>query len=253
MIKYIMRKTVLKNFDVETQDILLQLVYHKHLIEFFCNILRLIIYFYIFMPLIVAILYKDIPLTLASKILMVVLLLIYFIGIILLFKILTPDVYTFLQSLSEKIHFSLYTKKGEALSEKDFLILKNNNDTLYEYISSQKSRGCCYGICFEILRILKKGYIEFVAVKNISYIDDEEDDKSLTMHLIYVNNGWVFDTYCQRQIPMDKFYEIYKAKFYKNFSYDEIKDKSFDDFRKETCYELAQWCNENDCSEFWSI
>ena len=167
------------------------------------------------MPLIVAILYKDIPLTLASKILMVVLLLIYFIGIILLFKIFTPNLDTFLQSLSEKIYFSLYTNKGEALSEKDFLILKNNNDTLYEYISSQKSRGCCYDICFEILRILKKGYIEFVAVKNISYIDDQEDDKSLTMHLIYVNNGWGFDTYSQRQFHIDKFYEIYQANFIK--------------------------------------
>lgn len=248
-----MRKTVLKNFDVETQDILLQLVYHKHLIEFFCIIFRLLIYSYIFMPFIIALLYNNINLTLVSKIFMVIFLAIYFVGILLLCKIFTPDVDTFLQSLSEKMHFSLYTKKGEALSEKDFLILKNNNDTLYEYISSQKSRGCCYGICFGILKILKKGYIEFVAVKNISYIDDEEDDKNLTMHLIYVNNGWGFDTYSQRQIPMDKFYEIYQAKFYKDFSYDEIKDLSFDDFRKETCDELAEWCNKNDCSEFWSI
>lgn len=254
MLKYFMRKTVLKKFDVETQDILLQLVYHKHLIEFFCIIFRLLIYSYIFMPFIIALLYNNINLTLVSKIFMVIFLAIYFVGILLLCKIFTPDVNTFIQSLSRKMYFSYYTRKGNAILQQDFNIIEYSNNTLYESISSLKCRGCCYETCFEILKILKKGSIEFVAIKNIHYIDDIEDtDKNLTMHLIYVNNGWGFDTYSQRQIPMDKFYEIYQAKFYKDFSYDEIKDKSFDDFRKETCYELAQWCNKNDCSEFWSI
>ena len=176
MVKYFMRKTVLKNFDVETQNILLQVIYHKYLIEFFCIILRLIIYCYIFMPFIIAILYKNIKLTLASKIFMAIYIVIYLISILLLFKIFTPDVNSFIQSLSQKMYFYFYTKKGEALLQQDFDIIKYSNNTLYEFISSIKCRGCCYETCFEILKILKKGYIEFVAVKKISYIDDEEDD-----------------------------------------------------------------------------
>jgi len=39
-----------------------------------------------------------------------------------------------------------------------------------------------------------------LAIKKFSPHDDEEDDgKDFTMHVLYVNNGWAFDTYSSRQ------------------------------------------------------
>ena len=97
-----------------------------------------------------------------------------------------------------------------------------------------------------------KSCIEFLAIKKFSPHDDEEDDgKDFTMHVLYVNNGWAFDTYSSRQYPIEKLHEIYKAKIYKSFSFDEISNKSYEEFREEQEPELAKWSIDNDCSIFW--
>ena len=41
--------------------------------------------------------------------------------------------------------------------------------------------------------------------------------KLFTMHVLYINNGWAFDTFSGRQFPIEQLHEIYKAKVYKNF------------------------------------
>ena len=71
------------------------------------------------------------------------------------------------------------------------------------------------------------------------------------MHVLYVNNCWAFDTYSSRQYPIEKLHEIYKAKIYKSFSFDEISNKSYEEFREEQEPELAKWSIDNDCSMFW--
>ena len=42
-------------------------------------------------------------------------------------------------------------------------------------------RGYCYAICFEICKALKKGGIEFLAIKKFSPHDDEEDDANIRL------------------------------------------------------------------------
>ena len=54
-----------------------------------------------------------------------------------------------------------------------------------------------------------------------------------------------------RQYPIEKLHEIYKAKIYKSFSFDEISNKSYEEFREEQEPELAKWSIDNDCSMFW--
>ena len=51
--------------------------------------------------------------------------------------------------------------------------------------------------------------------------------------------------------PIEKLHEIYKAKIYKSFSFDEISNKSYEEFREEQESELAKWSIDNDCSMFW--
>lgn len=108
-------------------------------------------------------------------------------------------------------------------------------------------RGFCYSICFEICKALKKGCIEFLAIKKFStHAAKEDDGKDFTMHVLYVNNGWAFDAYSSRQYPIEKLHEIYKAKIYKSFSFNEISSKSYEEFREEQEHELAKWSIDND-------
>ena len=115
-------------------------------------------------------------------------------------------------------------------------------------------RGYCYAICFEICKALKKGCIEFLAIKKFSPHDDEEDDgKGFTMHVLYVNNGWAFDTYSSNQYPLEKLHKIYKAKVYKTFSYEEISGKSYEEFKEKQEHELTKCSNDNDCFMFLKV
>ena len=154
--------------------------------------------------------------------------------------------------LAERIYFLGCTTKGKALCKNELKTIKQVNKKLYAFIATQMCRGYCYSICFEICKALKKGSIEFLAVKKFSPHDDEEDDgKNFTMHVLYVNNGWAFDTYSSRQYPIENLHEIYKSKVYKIFSFEEISCKSYEEFREEQEPELAKWSTNNDCSMFW--
>ena len=123
---------------------------------------------------------------------------------------------------------------------------------MYMVIETQNCRNYCYSICFEMCKALKKGCIEFIAVKKISSINqpDEYDGKEFTMHVLYINNGWAFDTFSSRQYPVEKLHKIFKAKIYKSFDYDAIRDKSYEEFKDEQYPELAAWAANNDCFMF---
>ncbi len=99
------------------------------------------------------------------------------------------------------------------------------------------------------LTCTKKGSIEFTAIKKFSI--GKDDGKDYTIHVLYINNGWAFDTYSSRQYPVEKLLNIYKAKVYKTFDYDYICDKSYEEFRDEQEPELSKWADNNNCSIFW--
>ena len=144
--------------------------------------------------------------------------------------------------------YSSYLYKGNALSKEDFDVIKEENKSLYNAITEFKASGYCYGICFEILKALKKGKILFVAIKDL----DAKRKKDYTMHVLYVNNDWCYDTYSQKQHPLDYALNHFYAIEYTSFSYDDIKEKNYHEFRKENSAALKIWCEENDCYEEWS-
>ena len=180
--------------------------------------------------------------------------LIYTVGFLVSLNVFRMAMLGFSELLAERIYFLACTKKGKALSKKDFKTIRQVNKKLYTFIATQNCRGYCYSICFEMCKALKKGSMEFIAVKEIVMDKDDEDDgKVFTMHVLYINNGWAFDTYSSRQYPIEKLHEIYKAKVYKVFDYDSIRDKSYEEFRDELEPELAKWSAINDCSMFWKV
>ena len=251
--KYLMRKTIYKEADQESRDMFLRLNYPKYIIKLLCWMMWAVIFSLPMIPLLIIDLCEDVQFALSTQLFVVAFFIIESLGIVLILKFFGVALLVCTHLIAEKVYFWVYTIKGKALSRKDFETIKNKNKELYEFVSSSNCIGYCYSICFEMLKVLKRGCIEFVAVKKFSTQKDDEDDdgKNFTMHVLYVNNGWAFDTYSQRQFPIEELHTIYKAITYRSFNYDEIENKSYDDFRSENESQLTKWCNMNDCTTFF--
>lgn len=250
MIKYFMRKTIYKKFDKESQDMLFQLTSKQYILKFLCYMFWVAFFIFPFIPLFIIDVCEDIEFSMTTQIAILAFMLIFFIGLFISIKEFKIAMFTFSQMLAERIYFLVCTAKGKALCKEDFDAIKQADENLYELITMQMCRGFCYSICFEICKILKKGSIEFLAIKDIpSY--DYKDEQDFTMHVLYVNNGWAFDTFNCCQYPIEKLHKIYKAKVYKTFSFEDISNKSYKDFREEQEPKLLEWSNNNDCSMFW--
>lgn len=253
MIKYLMRRNIYKNYDKETQDRLLQLNSKQFIIKLLFNfIIFPLAFIFPFIPVfIIDVCEKNIELSITTQLVIAGFMLICFLGFIIFNKTFIVAVIVFSQLVTEKIHFLLCTKKGKAICKKDFKIIQEKNKKLYECIE-QQVYGYCYKVCFDVCKTLKKGSLEFLAVKEISLLDDEKNnEKKFTMHVVYVNNGWAFDPDCFLQYPIEKLKEIYKAKVYKTFTFEEISNKSYEEFREEQGPEAEKWAINNDCSIFW--
>ena len=248
MIKYLMRKTIYKEVDHETQDMLLQLIAQYHVIEFLCFKFWVVILIFPFIPLLIIAVLDNVTLSMTTQIAITVFMLICAVGLLVSIKIFKRAMFGFSKMLAETIYFLICTRKGKALSKKDFEYIRQVNEKLYEFISTDKCRGYCYSICFDMCKTLKKGFIEIIAIKKLSI--SKNDVKPYTLHVLYINNGWAFDTYSLRQYPVERLHEIYKAKVYKVFDYDFIRNKSYDEFRDEQEPELIKWSAINDCSMF---
>jgi hypothetical protein len=246
-----MRRTIYKDFDKESQDMLLQLTSKQHIIEILFFMFWGIAFIFPLIPLFIIDVCEDIELSMTTQIAIIVFMLICGAELLVYMKVFNRAMFGFSQLLADRIYFLVCTTKGKAICKNELNAIKQADEKLYAFIATQMCRGYCYSICFKICKALKRGSIEFLAVKKFSPHDDEEDDgKDFTMHVLYVNNGWAFDTYSSRQYPIEKLHEIYKAKIYRSFSFDEISSKCYEEFREEQEPELAKWSIDNDCSMF---
>ena len=251
MIKYLLRKTIYKEYDKDSQDKLLQLNLKYHTVVLLCWMFWAINFIVPLIPLFIIDACEDFEFSMTTQIILIGFILLCSVGFIIFSLVFFKAMCGFSLLLAEKIYFLVCTTKGNALRRKDFKIIKNSNESLYSFIATQECRGYCYSICFAICKALKRGYIEFLAVNSFSTNSSKDNDgKFFTMHVIYVSNGWAFDTYSCLQYPIEKIYEIYEAKIYKSFSFDEISSKSYKEFAKDQWPELKKWCDDNDCSAF---
>lgn len=252
MIKYLMRRTIYKELDKESQHMFLQLNFKKYMIEILCSMFWAVAYIFPFIPLYIINVCEDIKFSMTTQMVIIAFTLISLAGFLIFMRVFNKAMFGFSHLLAERIYFLVCTTKGKAFCKNELRIIKQVNEKLYELIATQMCRGYCYSICFEMCKSLKKGAIEFLAVKKFSSHDkyDDDDGKNRTMHVIYVNNGWAFDTYSSRQYPIEKLHEIYNCEVYKTFSFDEISSKFYEEFRKEQEPELVKWCIDNDCSMF---
>ena len=252
MFKFIFRKTFYRKATPETQEMLVDLCFCKHVIEFFCLASWLLLLVFPIIPIgIIDLFEKDIQFRIITQVLIAVYCICFILGFTIFTKIFHNPMITFSVLVARIIYFRFCTLKGEAISEDEFKLIKAKNKDLYDYISNQLCKGLCYSVCFDILKTLKNGYMEFVAVKNFSYKEEDDDNREYTMHVLYIHNRWAFDTFSSKQYPIDEIHRKFKiGNIYKVFYYEDIRDISYEDFRDSIKLELEEWCKKNDCSEF---
>lgn len=248
MIKFILRKTAFKQYNKETQDHLLPLLTKKYTTIWFCYA---IFHFLIFIaPL--SLLYFAVYGKEFDSIYNIILGMaigIYFCIWLIFYGFFAKEIIEFSTvTLPDRLYNRLYAQRGKALSKQDFKKIEKENNALYECITSCLCYGHCYAICFDILEILKTGNMKFIAVKKLAIEDGTE---TYTMHVLYEKNAWVFDTYNQRQYTVEKAIELHKGIVYKDFSYEDIKGLTHEEFREKNYEEFVKWCEEHDCYQKW--
>lgn len=171
----------------------------------------------------------------------------YIILEIFLIKKFSDEIYAFMELIDKKMYTFFYVLKGKAISKKDFDSIKKGDASLYCRIIDQQVNGDCYTTCFGILKSLKKGTMQFIAMKIPDSLKEDNHGRQYTMHALYVNNGWCFDTYSQRQHPLEEVMKRMGAKTYISISYEDLEGKSAKEFRAEYAPALQKWCEEHDC------
>lgn len=253
MIKYILRKTTCKEYNCEAELIIHEQGVKQVIIWIICTTMLWSILILLFTLISIFIIYIcekcDILIPTYNEVILRSAIIL--VEIVICYKIFALKIWNFSHLLTKKIYFLVYTTKGKAICKNDFKVIKHVNNKFYMFIVTQMCIGNCAGTSFSICKTLKKGSIEFLAIKELLPNDDMEGErKKFRMHVLYVNNGWAFDTYMLQQYPLEQLHQIYEAKVYKTFKFDEIRNKSFEEFREEQRAELTKWINENDCSMF---
>lgn len=247
MLEFILRRTVLKKYNKEEQDHMMLFRYmlaskfFPKAIFFTCPLLILLI----LLP------YKEnsinnITLTLAA---------ITVYSIFVKLVLFSKRIRSFLEEKGEKLFLSIYVSQyvynGRAISNSDFETIKKTNQRLYNDIINLRVHGNSYRVCFDLLKCLKKGEFMLIGVKRLeknSIIKNE-----YTVQALYVYNNWCYDTYSEMQYPLEEVLNRTCAKVYKSFSYDDVKDKSYLEFRALNVVSLQDWCYENDVFQRWML
>ena len=170
----------------------------------------------------------------------------YLIFSVMFFKVFFEQLKMFVKNITNKMYCSKYVLKGNAISKEDWNIIKNESKLVYNSIMNHQVSGYCYYVCFELLRHLKKGHLKFIAIKTMDS-QKKETPNNYTIHVLYVNNGWCFDTYSERQQPLFEVLKRLKAKNYATFEFKDIEGKTYEEFKEEHDSKLKEWCKNNGC------
>ncbi len=248
MFEFILRKTVLRKLSREEQAQAMLLKY-KIKMQLLGQFLV-----YVFVALPFASLFTLLVLgehTLSNIVQCIVMILAYCTFAIWFAKRFKKQIETFTHLIVCSLYNRRYVLKGNALSREDFDTIKKEYKQLYNIILMQEVSGYCYSVCFEMLKCLKKGTILFIAAKCIQEEREENDNKEYTMHVLYVNNDWCFDTFSQRQYPLEEVLKRMRSKTYRSFDYNAVDGKTYEEFRAEHFEALKAWCEENNCYQKW--
>lgn len=244
MFEFLLRKTIFKGLSKEDQDVAMLLKYKikADFLSFF------LIYVFGALPLVFLVTLLINPQNTFIDVLFFILIILAYISFAVYFvRHFKKPIKIFMQLISASMYSSQYVLKGNAILKDDFEIIKEEKKILYYGMMTQQVNGFCYSVCFDILKCLKKGTIQFVAIIS----NHAEYDNKYTMHVLYVNDNWCYDTYSQRQYPLEEVLKRMKAKTYTSFAYEDVAENTYEEFRSKHALALKEWCEANDCYQEW--
>lgn len=240
MFDFIFRRTIYKKLDKEQQNV--AMLQKSRVLTYVVS--SIITYFLLTLPITFSIVELIINRHDSEGIvvwgLLVLCCIVYLIIILIEFR---KKINEFKEWLTNNMYRFLYVTRGKAISKDDFSIIKKEKKNLYDNMLAIETIGYCYWVSFILLKYLKKGYIQFMSVREVCGTSKHK----YTMHVLYINNGWCYDTYSERQQPLNRVMKQLNPRVYKSFSYEDIKDKTYEEFRREQLLALKKWCEENDC------
>jgi len=243
MVEWLFRKEILNNVNENEKDYA-RLLKDKYKMHFLAT---LIITLFFILPFSALVAYVVvIEHTIFNIVAGVIAIIAVGVGTVYFLKRFTGEIIRFRNDIVINLYNKGYLRKGNALSEEDFKTIKEKNDKLHYVITRLMAQGYCYSVCFELLKALEKGEMLYLGVYGA---EEETKGKTYTMHVLYVNGDWCYDTYCEKQLPLEKVLKASKGKIYRSYSYDDIKDRDYDLFRNEEVTMLREWCKQNDCYE----
>ena len=248
MIELLMRKILYGKYSKEAQKLLYEIDGKRDFIEFIVYYSFRSTILYPIILLFVIEYFNNFNLTITSHLIGLVLVIIYLICYLVIYIFFKREIFIFLKEVSNNLFFNIYTLKGKALTKKDFLDLRKKNKTVFKCIYNKACRGYCYWTCFEICKGLKKGSIEIIALPNCS--KKQREEYKYIVHVIYVNNGYCFDTNTAMQYPIKEYYNKNEAIKMLSYDIEIIKNKSFFEFKTEYEKEIGNICELYNCKKF---
>lgn len=147
-----MRKTIYKGVDLETQDMLLQLVSRQHIIQFLCFLFWAVIFIFPCIPVLIIDLCEDVEFALSTQIAVYVCLSIYYIGFILSLKFFGESMFICSHLIAQKVYFWVCTTKARHCQRKT---LKQLSVTMINYMISYQLNSVVGTVTQSALKCLK--------------------------------------------------------------------------------------------------
>lgn len=242
MIKTILRKTIYKKTSDEEFAFHWELAAKRNALNVLCWLIYPFMWFIPWISLLI-IDTKEIPIS--TQIISCIPMALYFAVVLLMVTYFKKETVSFTSSIADKLYFKGVTTKGKALVKEDFELIKEKAPKLYYVIYTGLCQGHCYSVCFELLKLLKTGEMVYFAAK--CFDKEENEDKPYTMHVLFVKDGWAYDSFGSKQYELTKLLNIYNGTVYKTFSYSDIDGVSYDEFRMREKDSLHAWGEEQNC------
>lgn len=173
-----------------------------------------------------------------------IMLLAFGVGTIAFYRIFKKEIWNFKNGIAINLYYRHYLTKGKALTQEDLQEIKENNESLHYVITNLKAQGICYNVCFQILDTLEKGEIIFLRV---ICTQPEEFGPKYTMHVLYVKEGWCYDTFSEKQFLLDDYLKVSQGKIYKRYFYENLGGLTYEEFIKREKQMLKEWSDAHDC------
>lgn len=245
MIKLIVKHTIFKNFNKKCFGMAWWLVGVRYRLLFFVIFaIALSMAVVLVTPVEIAYLCDGVGSSTSACVSCILFYIVFLCALRMFYVRFRSTIYNFVYDIEADIYYNHYTMKGRALARDDMEKFHSDDWGLYYLVRMARTNGCCYDVCFKMLKLIGEGSVIFAGIT--SFPDECENNESRTMHALYARNGWVFDSCSTRQYPVDEYHKICDSLIYGEFDSSIITESSTGEFMKRIYDDLKKWADDND-------